>query len=299
MPPQLVTRASKVLEYDIFTAADGTQYILHGPGGRSVLSDTGTGMPEIEYITQRGPFQHGESVRDFFLRPRVVEYHIRQVGCSRDQYWSLRSALLDILRPNRGINATLTKVLGDGTRRALTVTVQQGPKFEPRRPDRWDEFSIDEIIRFVAYNPVYYDPTQNSVSFDALGGLTFPITFPIVFAASGGDSTVDYEGTWEEYPVFVITGPLSAVSIINTTTGESIGLNYAIPAGRTVTIDLTYGVKSVTLDDGTNLIGYITNSSDLATFHLQPGINQLSVLGTGFVAGSAIAMTYYDRFIGI
>lgn len=289
----------KPTEYDILTTQDGTSYILHGPDGRSVLSFSGTGMPEIEYVTQRGPYQHGESVKDFFLRPRVVEYHIRQVGCSRTRLWEMRAALLDILRPNRGLASTLTKYLPNGTKRALTVTIQQGPAFQGRRGDTWDEWSIDETLRFIAHNPVYYDPEQHSVSFNALGGLIFPITFPITFAASGGTSVIAYGGSWLEYPIIRITGPLSGISIYNADTDERIGFTYSIPAGRTVTIDLTYGVKTVTLDDGTNLIGYLTSSSDFGSFHLQPGNNTLSITGVGFSVGSAIELDYYERFIGI
>lgn len=291
--------AIKATEYDILTTADGTSYILHGPAGRSVLAFSGTGMPEIEYITQRGPFQHGESVKDYFLRPRVVEYHIRQVGCSRDQYWALRAALLDILRPNRGLNATLTKYRANLPPRALTVTIQQGPGFQGAKQGVWDEWSIDEILRFVAFNPVYYDPVPYAISFNALGGMTFPITFPIVFAASGGNAIIAYNGTWLEYPTFVITGPLSSIDIYNATTDERIGLTYSIAAGRVVTISLSYGAKTVTLDDGTNLIGYLTPSSDLGTFHLTPGNNDISVTGTGFVTGSAIELQYHERYIGI
>lgn len=294
-----LVRSFKPVEYDVLTTADGESFILHGPSGRQVLSFAGTGMPDIEYVTQRGPFQHGESVRDFFLRPRVVEYHIRQQACSRDQFWTLRNTLLYLLSPGRGLNATLTKHLPDGRQRALSVNIQSGPQFQGRKADQWDEWAIDEILRFVAFNPVYYDPTQHAVSFNALGGLTFPITFPIVFAASGGDATIAYGGTWIEYPTFRITGPLSAISIYNATTNERLGLTYAILAGRTVTIDLTYGVKTVTLDDGTNLIGYLTPSSDLGTFHLQPGDNDISVTGTGFGVGSAVELDYYERFIGI
>lgn len=289
----------KALEYDVLTTADGTSYVLHGPAGRSVLSFSGTGMPEIEYITQRGPFQHGESVKDYFLRPRVVEYHIRQVSCSRDAYWALRAALLDILRPNRGLSATLTKHLSNGTRRALTVTIQSGPGFQGAKQATWDEWSIDEILRFVAFNPVYYDPAPSVVSFNALGGLTFPITFPIVFAASGGNAIIAYEGTWLEYPTFRITGPLNGVDIFNSTTNERLGLVYNVAAGRVVTFNLSYGIKTVTLDDGTNLIGYLTPSSDLGSFHLQPGDNNISVTGVGFTVGSAIVIEYYSRYVGI
>jgi hypothetical protein len=255
-------------------------------------------MPEIEYVTQRGPYQHGESVKDYFLRPRIVELHIRQNFCSRQAYWDGRAAILDLLRPHNGIGI-LRKVLPNGAKRDLLVNIQSGPKFEPRKNDSWDELSFEEIIRFVAYNPVYFDPDQRSQTFGTSGALTFPLTFPITFASFGNTVTVNYEGTWIEYPTIVITGPLSATEIINLTKGDRIGLTYNIPAGRYITIDLSYGTKSVLLDDGTNLIGYVSSNSDLATFHLHPGDNVIRVIGTGSSLATNVSINWYSRYVGI
>lgn len=297
---------ANIKERTLYITQDSTVYELHIPPGRALIHDTGTGMPEIEYVTQRGPFQDGETVKDYFLRPRMVELRYRRNCCSREEYWECRAELLDILRPNRGATGTirlpqgtLRKILPDGSKRDLTVCIQQGPKFEAQRNSEWDSWSIDEILRFIAYNPIYFDPDGRSQSFGQGGALTFPITFPIVFSSFGNTVTLMYEGSWIEYPVIVITGPLTATSIVNLTTGESIGFNYNVPAGRTVTIDLSYGVKSVTLDDGTNLIGAITSSSDFATFHLQPGSNIVQVFGSGAGAGTALTINWLSRYIGI
>lgn len=292
-----------IKERTLFITQDGTTYEIHIPPDRALMYDTGTGMPEIEYVTQRGPFQDGESIKDYFLRPRVVEMRYRKNCCSRQEYWDARAELLNILRPNRGNtgtpSGTLRKILPDGTKRDLTVTIQQGPRYEAQKSNEWDQWSIDEVLRFIAYNPVYFDPDQRSQAFTTLGGFVFPITFPVLFASFGNTITIDYEGNWSEYPVIVITGPIDATSIINTTTDENIGLNYNIAAGRVVTIDLSYGVKSVTLDDGTNLIGYITNDSDLATFHLQPGNNVIQVLGTSTGLATTVDINWYNRYVGI
>lgn len=298
-PGLLINKSRAQRELDIFITADGEEYILSAGDNRSVLYDTGSGMPEIEYVTQRGPYQHGDSLKDYFLRPRVLEMRIRQNFRCRQDYWNGRAALLNILRPNRGLTSTLRKILPDGSRRDLQVVIQQGPRFEPRKLSEWDEYSLDEIIRFIAHNPVYYDPTQRSQSFGQGGALTFPVTFPITFSSFGNIVNISYNGTWLEYPSIVITGPISTTSIYNATTDENIGLSYNIPAGRTVSIVLTHGVKSVKLDDGTNLMGYVTGDSDLATFHLAPGTNVLQVLGTGHNSNTSVVVTWYERFVGI
>lgn len=301
MPLRVNIPRPKIVERNLFITSDDVTYELHVPPDRAMIYDVGTGMPEIEYVTQRGPFQHGESIKSFFLRPRVVEMRYRRNCCSRQEYWDCRAELLDILRPNRGgiPRGTLRKILPDGAIRDLTVTIQTGPRFEPRRTTEWDEWSVDEILRFIAYNPVYYDPVQNSQNFIQGGALTFPITFPIVFSNFGNIVNVLYDGSWLEYPTIVITGPISIVSVYNQTTGESIGFAYALPAGRVVTMDLSYGVKSVTLDDGTNLIGYVTSDSDLSTFHLEPGINTIQVFGSGGAAETVIEVDWLNRYIGI
>lgn len=294
----MVRASTGSAERDYYITGDGVTYLLHAPGRRVVISDTGSGMPEIEYITQRGPYQHGESLKDFFLRPRIVELHIRQNFCSRQEYWNGRAAILDLLRPNRN-QGVLRKVLPDGSMRDLTVTVQSGPKFEPRKTDSWDEWSLEEVLRFIAYNPVYFDPDQRSQVFGTTGALTFPLTFPITFASFGNTVTVNYEGNWIEYPTLVITGPLTATEIKNETTGEVISFAYAIPAGRSVIVDLSYGSKRITLDDGTNLIGSVSTNSDLSTFHLEPGDNVIRVLGSASDTSTSISVNWFNRYVGI
>lgn len=298
-------RGSPVLakEIDLFITPDNTSFLLGPSVDYQVMTWENTGLPPIDFVTQRGPYQHGVSLRDQFLLPRVVQYRIRRQYCGRDDYWSGRNNLLDMFRPNRVVGTadprgTLRKVRSDGTKRDLKVMVQEGPRFEAPSLDRWQQWTIDEIIRFIAHDPVFYDPTQLSVVFGTGGALTFPITFPIVFAGFGFTTTLSYIGTWLEYPSFVITGPLSAFTVTNTTTGEDITVTYVLAVGESISIDLTYGNKRITKNDGTNLIGYVSAGSDIATFHLQPGSNTIEVTATGSGAATAVSMTYYNRYIG-
>lgn len=298
----------KSSETDLFITASGRTYVLSNPPARFVMSEEGTGMPPIDYVTQRGPYQHGESLRDYFLTPRTVQYIVRHNYCSREDYWAGRGELISVLAPNNGPLATLAtgtlrKVMPGGTVRDLTCIIDQGPKFEPRDPSQWDELSYTETLRFIAHNPIYFDPNAHSLLFHTTDAGTFPITFPITFLPEYNiEETIVYAGTWFEYPIITVVGPMTSFTITNVTTGASITVEGLIDTGRTLTIDLTYGRKTVTLDDGTNFIGYVTADSNLAQFAIIPGTNDLFV--TAFLIGpfeprDRVTMTYYDRYFGI
>jgi hypothetical protein len=464
------------------------------------MQSTGWGTPPIEYITQRGTFQHGETVKDYFLTPRTIQLLIDHSFCDRDSQWAGRASLLDAIRPNRQITATgvvpgtLRRILSDGSIRDLKVFIADGPSFDPDLGDGWQEHSFKEVLRFIAHDPVIFDPTLQSYIKDfvdasfildlqqsgkldiapvdysagtslwsiyvgnnmltigyggsngrkAGGGIKFNlVTIPpgsIISAAylsvksatsNAGDTVnsritgnkeinpavfstianyqsrrgtvvggsdnlkittaqvdwnavahfvadtwydspeiktiiqelinqvgwisgqslvlfwddhdgrgtqssgkerlvytsedappnapklhveystagiliIPYAGTWLSYPKIIITGPLNDAVITHLETGEKLQLDYHIPAGRVVTIDLAYGEKTVKDDLGTNLIGVLTSDSDLATFHIAPdpevsgGLNHISVVGTGESVGvTQVEIQFLNRYFGI
>lgn len=295
-------------ELDLYITADGTTYKLSDPPTRFVLSVEGEGMPPIQYVVQRGAYQHGDTVRDFFLQPRIIQMIVRHTFCDRTAYWAGRTELLNLLRPNRGGGTpgigTLRKILPGGVVRDLCCVIQQGPNFAPRQVgitgnNVWDELAYTETLRFVADNPIYYDPKGNVTVVSAPNIGTFPMTFPIVFPTHTFTTNITYAGNWDEYPTIAVKGPLTSISITNTTTGETINFSYPLAPGQTVTFSLTYGLKTVTLQDGSNLIGYVTIPSDLAQWHLAPGVNTINIAIAGEGASTQATFTYFNRYIGI
>ena len=159
------------IEFDEYISPDGVTYRLNGVAGKFVLSHTGLGMPPIDYVTQRGPFQHGVTPLGFRLGPRYIQYTIRQQACSRDGYWDLRSALIDSLRPNRQVVSpftpgTLRKILPDGSYRDINVLFDSGLVYSPRSLDKWDEWGITDTIRLVAHDPTFFAPTIVTFDFE-------------------------------------------------------------------------------------------------------------------------------------
>lgn len=312
----------KVAEFTEYIAPDGVTYKFDA-GDRFLISEEGLGLPPVEYITQKGPFQHGENLVDYRLGVRTIQLLLRQDTCSRFDYWTSRASLLNMVRPNRYVGSdfgpgTLRKKLPDGTIRDIDVIIEQGPIFSARSLDHWDEFGFTETLRFLAHNPTFYDPEQRSVQWETLvdattedylifGTTSFSFVFPFVLGVTTfvSEKTVAYPGTWHSYPRITVLGPQEDFKITNVSTGEFIQLDYNIAAGEEVTIDLPFGNKTVENNVGTSLIGTVTPTSNLATFHIAPdpevpgGVNVFRVDSVGTSAASKVLMEYYIRYIGI
>ena len=312
-----VIGSNELREFLSYISPDGIEYPFNTPHtfGRFVLNFSGYGTPPIDYVTQRAPFQHGVTVKDFFLRPRVIQLLIRENYRNRPEWWDGRAAILNQLRPNRQLTATgttpgtLRLITANNDVRDLSVFIAEGPRFEPRVLGTWDEWAYQEVLRFIAHDPVLFDPALVTASFTVTvdANLVFPITFPIQFGNGVIDDTlnISYPGTWLALPTIVIAGRIDDPRIDNVTTGEKIELDLNIPNGRTVTIDLTEGVKTVTDDLGTNLIGAVSSDSDLATFHIAPdpeatgGINAMRLRGSNASGNTSVQIRYFVRYFGV
>lgn len=285
---------------------DGEIHRLENGASAYVLSIEGEGIPPIEYVTQRGVYQHGETVRDYFLRPRTVQIVARKNFCDRITYWAGRTGLIDGVRPNRSLTpapTVLRKYLPDGAKRDLDVRIAEGPAFAARDIGRWDEWSYQEVLRFIAHDPTWYDPTlQGAVLTSAQEQLVFPATFPIVFDSFQQTAIITYVGNWLTLPTIIINGPIENPVIRNETTDEQIELSTTIQAGESAVIDLRYGVKTITHSSGANLMGYLSGTSDLGTFHLTPangGSNVIRVYGSESTNATNFTLQWYNRYIGI
>lgn len=317
-------------EFDSIITADGQEYRLHNKVKKIILSVTGEGHPPISYIKQRGPGQHGTTIVDYRLEERIIQWNLVMTAKNRYDYWENREWLLDILRLNRNTNPAvfaplkLRKYYSNGKKRQIDVVVEAGPAFQARNASEHNEYMFQESLRFLAPDPVYYDPTQVCLQWTLVASeqLVFPITFDrpapsivpsnyiqprgILFGSQVLSESLDvsYTGTWETFPVIQITGPLNGVEIYNETISKRLKLNYNIPGGRVVTINTQYGNKTIQDDLGTNLIGVIDSPIDLTTFKIVPGntnpyTNTLRVIGSGANDDTAVQIAYYTRYYGI
>lgn len=305
-----------------YISPDGVKYNMHDPAKKSILSMTGWGLPAAEIAETRGPFQHGSDPLTIRIPKREISMNIRHNGCDRNEYWSNRLGLIDALRLNRtSVNnpspGHLKWFRSDGTIRQVDVFITYGPNFNLSQRG-WDEHSYQDTLKFLAHNPIIYDPSQITSIFTNLGcDLIQQLVFPVTIGTSGflfglnqcnaiNTRTINYAGNWQEYPLITVRGPARNFKITNTETGLFVLLEYVIKPEEQVTFDLRYGRKTVFNNYGENLLGYISTDSDLGSFALEPdpivpnGINTFETsIDNGNNTDTQVILKYYNRYIGI
>lgn len=277
---------------------------------RPIVLDTvdGLGVAPLHHIVQANAQQDGVTYRDTRLDPRVVTFAATAACDCEADLWTLRKRLVD-----------LQAELAQGYR--LRVAVPTGERYQcdlrylgglslPH------DLHMDGRVTKVAWqgithdNPTLYDPDEVQINYnlgDVLGE-GFPIDFPVSFG-SGELDTIDpivYPGSWRTYPIIRITGPATDIVITNVTTDEQLDMTgQTLDAGETLTIDMTPGVKTMTHSVDGNVIDWLTDDSDLGTFHIAAhpealgGVNTVTVAFTGGTATTTIQISYYVRYLGI
>jgi hypothetical protein len=99
-------------------------------------------------------------------------------------------------------------------------------------------------------------------------------------------------------PSFVFTGPGVVVSVRNWTTGARVEFNLTLLAGEVATLTLGPNPSFVSTFRG-NLLTTILPGSDLSSFALQQGTNNISAFVTSTTGASAINLVYRPAFFGI
>ena len=281
-----------------YIAPDGTTFTMHSPPSKTMLRIDGLGLPTVDLKRVGGPYQHGDRILAGILQPRTITANFRWNGCNRDEYWTIRNYMLNKFRFNLtsdpGYYSTVNdpepgelrftyKHNGSMVVRSIGAYLADGLVMPPSTD--WDEFSVQDTLIFQCPNPIFYDPT------------------PHVVAMNIGNNLINYAGNWEEYPQIVVDGAVTEFNIENTDTGYFLYLDYIAAAGSIITFDLTYGKKTILDNAMADLLSYLTPSSNLLNFAIQP--DPIVALGSNNLACATVAgaptitMTYYDRYTGI
>lgn len=306
--------------YTYISALIGTQTYPLVDNRIWIEEDDGLGAPPNHEISERGPLQHGDTRVDFRLDPRIIQHVFGVSGETEGKLYDARKRLLDIFRarsPSYPIK--MRYELSNGETRQIDCFYLSDMSFPSK--DRqsfystlaWRGFYQRVGVTLKANDPVFYDPVMKFINFD-IGALTAGMLVPTPVPTRIGGSTlnqqttVSYLGTWREYPIIRIFGPITDARIDNLTTGEKLQLKTGtvINIGDYYEIDCRYGYKTVKNAAGTNKIADLTDDSDLATFHFEevdPGIttgeNIIRVTGAFVTAASLVQIMYYHRYLGL
>jgi hypothetical protein len=268
------------------------------------IEEDGLGLPDVRRMTERGPYQHGDTDLDFRLEPRIINLVCGVFGGDVARYWAVRRALQRLLRPS-GVPLALRYTLPTGDIRQIDVVYAGGLTWS----------SEDRLItahragfQLRAADPTFYDPAIISTRYGVGGGggtwaIPWAIPWQIGSATVNQTQGVTTPGDWESYPIIVVIGPIHNLVITNDATGETLDFTgYNVSAGSTLTIDTRYGIKSVLDNTGASQIHRLSDASDLATFHLvahpdtDQGINPIRVTGSNATSATEIYVQFQARF---
>jgi hypothetical protein len=279
---------------------NGVAYSLDDGTYATYIDDEGFDLAPLHRLVERGPLQHGETDRGFRLDPRLGTLVLQLPPASgRSAAKTHRQALLGLFAPGY-TQLALRWTWDDGAVRQIDVhpTGLIG--------EHMAGYNRRVAVTLRAPDPTFYDPAGKAVTFRLGGGgdaLEVPLEVPMVVGASVIDAAtvVTNDGDWLSYPHLIrITGPIEDVMITNETTGEVLSFDgVAIAAGDHYDLDLRYGHKTVVDSTGANKIADLTEDSDLATWHLEPGANSIRVTGLDATEATKVEISFFERYIGI
>jgi len=232
------------------------------------LGDIGHGLTPFHLITQRGAYQQGETTVDYRKDPRVIVVPLLIQTQTLEAQGIARQTLIKMFRPSN-VGGTLT-VTNGALVRTINVRPLGGLVFDHVQGEG---FYIKTAVQLRADDPTWYDPTPVTfIATPTVAGTptVVPFVVPFTFGTStiATTSAITNDGSAETYPIITCTGPITGLTITNNSTGDVIAFNAAIAAGRTYTINLQYGYKTVIDDLGANRYGEITAASTLATWNI-------------------------------
>lgn len=280
-------------ENDYLIRSDGQIYPLRHYG----VKVTGLGNVPLEHMTQAGYKQHGVVVSGWRLTPRTITFALDLDVLRPDQRWQRRQELIDQISPQYGA-VTYRKVFADGSRRDIDGMLDTSLSLV----ESDDLRHVATGFGLFCPDPTFYDPAEQDQILTAatVDAFVLPFAVPDELWFGGAtqlSGTVSNPGTWRAYPVITIGGPYSRMIIQNQTTGASITLGVALPAGSSMVIDLTPGQETITRD-GDNAFDEI-EEGNLIDWYLAPGDNLVLFGGAGVTVSSFARVSFQARYIAL
>jgi hypothetical protein len=297
------TRNNKTYSFNAAVARAGDMdYPLY------LVGTVGFGLSPAHHLTQRGPFQQGDSYIGLRLDPRIIQLPLVVVASSAEDSFSKRAKLASLFRISDDV-VTVRMAWTDST--GTYDRSIQGRVLGQLSLDTDGEFyTIRTSVQIRCNDPTWYDSTQTTAILTStlFGTPTlYPKPYPVFYGAAVVNkiTTINYAGTWDAYPIIQITGPATNL-VISDTLNHAINFLSPVPAGALWTINLGYGVYTVLDEFGVNQFSALASASDLVNWRvfaesdLVPnGVNTISVSATGTDAETNVTMYYTARYIGV
>jgi hypothetical protein len=249
---------------------------------------TGLDLPDMKVSELDLPEQHGGWSRAAYHQARSV---VATGRCVYGVLWEQENALKLVMGARE---ATYPVVLHRPD--ADDVYFTASPRGLSLAHDRADlKFGFFRFqLQWQADDPRLYATSDEGGTLDAAAagdGLTYPLAYPLDYGAGDPGSTFEFtnRGTAPTPLVATFEGPPSGsvtqMTLQNTTTGESLVLDYTLEPGHTLVVDTA--AKTVLLDGSSTR--FAAKQPGSTWLELPPGDSTLAYLAQGS-SGSSVTV---------
>ena len=252
----------------------------------------GLGLADVRTADVPRPRDHGLIRGGDFLGGRTVTIEMEVSGSSAaEMEESLRA--LQLLNTSIGLTEQpLVFMLPGQVKRRINARVRNRAVSVDIR------YAVGPLasatVQFFSSDPRIYANAQSSANFSlpsSSGGLGWPLGWPVGWgSATSGAQICTNNGTFQTQPLVTFTGPLTAPSIQNVTSGETWRCTYDLQSGDTLVVD--FDQRTVLLNGTASRYSYVSSSS--VWWELAPGSSNV-MIGANAGSGSA-SMTWYDAW---
>lgn len=227
----------------------GTTHTLSGGTTSNFVQMTGVGVPPVQRNIEPALNTNVHQDRGFQIEPRRIDLTVFLSESSASTIDVTRDTISGIFEPTQNpLNLKVTRQ--DGSIRQIDVYLDGQIDYPVSIDDRTGELTQKITIPLIAPNPIFYDPTEQTVTVDLSSG--------------SGNAVISGSGlTWYDYPIIEIDGPLTNLNV-NPSGFSNANLNLfpsTIASGRTYTIDLRADQKTIVDDLGANKLSELSVST--------------------------------------
>lgn len=256
----------------------GTTHTLSGGTTSNFIQMAGVGVASVERNIEPPTNTNIYQDRGFRLAPRRIDLTLYISEASASDADATRDTIASIFEPTQNpLNLKITRQ--DAAVRQIDVYLDGQIDYPVSIDDRVGEFTQKIVVPLLAPNPIFYDPTEQTVTVDLSSG--------------SGNAVMSASGlTWYDYPVIEVDGPITDLNI-NPTGFSAANLSIfgsTIASGRTYTFDLRPDFKTITDDLSNNKLSELVLSS-LNNMHGMLRVHSEKFLAA-YVSGSPSSTTF-------
>lgn len=237
------------------------------------------------------PFADGYARSRSFAGARTLTFEVTMIAPTRALRDARLRQLAGLWRTGDTVSLTGPGVEADSTPAQYEVLVEYSDSPDPKSINSTD---VALQFTFVAPDGVKRSVTEYTTGAlelpSSVGGLTFPITFPIAFNATvtSGSALVTNGGTADVGMVFRIDGPAPEprITLARGTDVQTLRCNLTVESGQWLTIDTA--TRSVLLNDLVSRRGLVAGTFPI----LNPGTSELSWDCDSYESGARLTATW-------